>query len=173
MSERSKTIFKLKADKKARWAYIKAKLGVLVPSQIRALRLTSNMPRQNDLAKEAAMQQSRISMLERPGEANVTLETLAWLAAVFKVGLVVKFVPFSEMLRWENAFSQDKFNVIKLDEDVSFLAPAELGPLADLAVASFEREEVVRAGATTQANISTDTHLQYIHRLQLSQAQGL
>src|SRR5207245_7100509 len=106
VNERSKWISKLLTDKKAREAYIKAKLGVLVPSQIRALRLKSDMPRQTDLAKEVPMQQSQISMYETPGASNVTLETLARLAAVFKVGLVVKFVPFSEMLRWEHTFSQ-------------------------------------------------------------------
>lgn len=61
-------------------------------------------------------------MLETPG-ANVTVETLANLAAVFKVGLVVKFVPFSEMLQWENSFSQDSFNVLPLNEDRNFLSP--------------------------------------------------
>ncbi len=122
MSERSKLISKLLTDRKARFAYIKAKLGVLVPSQIRALRLRSGMLRQTDLAKSASMQQSRISMLETPG-ANVTVETLANLAAVLKVGLVVKFVPFSEMLQWENSFSQDSFNVLPLNEDRNFLSP--------------------------------------------------
>lgn len=81
------------------------------------------MPRQKDLADAIGMQQSRISMLETPGASNVTLETLAGLAAVFKVGLVVKFVPFSEMLRWENSFSQDAFNVRRLNEDTDFLTP--------------------------------------------------
>ena len=127
MNERSKRIFKLQEDKKARWAYIKAKMGVLVPSQIRALRLKSDMPRQKDLAKEAAMQQSRISMFETPGGANVTLETLAWLAAVFKVGLWVEFIPFSEMLRRENRFSQDEFDVLRLDNDEDFLNPISAG----------------------------------------------
>jgi transcriptional regulator with XRE-family HTH domain len=138
MSERSKLISKLLTDRKARFAYIKAKLGVLVPSQIRALRLRSGMLRQADLAKSASMQQSRISTLETPG-ANVTIETLATLAAVFKVGLVVKFVPFSEMLQWENSFSQDLFNVLPLNEDRSFLSPpiqpgacANTAPLYDV-----------------------------------------
>jgi transcriptional regulator with XRE-family HTH domain len=81
------------------------------------------MPRQSDLAREAEMQQSRISMFETPGAANVTLETLARLAATFRTGLVVKFVPFSEMLAWENRFSQDQFNVLRLDEDQAFLNP--------------------------------------------------
>lgn len=55
----------------------------------------------------------------------MTLETLARLAAAFKVGLVVKFVPFSEMLQWENGFSQDVFNVLpRLDQDEAFLNPS-------------------------------------------------
>lgn len=123
MNEKSKLISKLKEDNKARAAYIKAKLSVLVPSQIRALRLKSDMPKQSDLAKATTMQQSRISMFETPGETNFTLETLARLAAVFKVGLVVKFVPFSEMLDWENTFVQDEFNVVRLDQDITFQAP--------------------------------------------------
>jgi hypothetical protein len=66
-------------------------------------------------------------MFETPGAANITLETLARLAAAFKVGLVVKFVPFSEMLNWENAFSQDAFDVVKIDADREFLHPNAYG----------------------------------------------
>lgn len=127
MNERSKLIARLKSDKKFRVAYIKAKLGVLVPAQIRGLRLKSNnpsMPRQKDLAREAEMHQSRISMFETPGAANVTLETLANLASALRSGLVVKFVPFSEMLKWENDFSQDTFDVVRLDNDTAFIEPA-------------------------------------------------
>src|ERR1022692_4246458 len=124
LNEQSTRITKLLGSTKSRASYIKAKLGVLVPAQIRALRLKSAMPRQKDLAREAEMQQSRISMFETPGMANVTLETLARLAATFKTGLVVQFVPFHEMLRWENEFSQDKFDVVpRLDKDEAFLAP--------------------------------------------------
>lgn len=123
MSERSEWISKLLSSQETRTAYIKSKLGVLVPSQIRALRLQSEMPRQSDLAKAANLHQSRISMFETPGAANVTIETLARLAAAFKVGIVVKFVPMSEMLQWENGYSQDAFNIKPLDEDVLFLEP--------------------------------------------------
>ena len=105
---------------------MKSKLVVLVPSQVRALRMKSNMPRQKDLAVAAHLHQSRISMFETPGMANITLETLAKLAAAFKVGVIVKFVPLSHMLRWENEFSQDDFKVDKLDEDEAFLDPASV-----------------------------------------------
>lgn len=123
MSERSNLISKLQSDFKTRVAYIQAKVGTLVPSQIRALRLKSEMPRQPDLACAAEMQQSRISMLETAG-ANPTLSTLSSIAAALKVGLVVKFVPFSEMLAWENGYSQDNFNVVRIDNDRPFLNPA-------------------------------------------------
>lgn len=124
MNDRSKTIYRLCSDLEARASYVSAKLSILVPSQIRALRLKSDMPRQSDLAREAKMQQSRISMFETPGAANLTLETLSRLAAVFKCGLLVKFVPFSEMLRWENNYSQDTFEVVKIDKDQEFINPS-------------------------------------------------
>jgi transcriptional regulator with XRE-family HTH domain len=124
LSERLNLIHKLCESIDSRTSYIKAKLGVLVPSQIKALRINSEMPRQSDLARVAGLHQSRISMFETPGAANLTLETLARLAAAFKVGLIVKFVPFSEMLRSENEYSQDSFCVTPIDKDYEFLDPA-------------------------------------------------
>lgn len=115
MNDRSQTISRLQENRDTRESYILAKLRTLVPAQIRALRLKSDMPRQADLARAASKQQSQISDYETPGAANVTQETLARLAATFKVGVIVKFVPFSEMLEWENSFSQDAFNVVRLD----------------------------------------------------------
>ena len=123
MSERLKTISRLKENGASRIAYIRAKLNVLIPSQIKALRLRSGMARQEDLAQVADMKQSRISAMETPGAVNFNLETLVRLASAFKVGLVVQFVPFSEMLLWENQFNQDQFSVTKLDEDEEFINP--------------------------------------------------
>jgi hypothetical protein len=127
MSERSNRISKLLSSQESRASYIKAKLAVLVPAQIRALRInTTNppMPHQRDLAREAELHQSRISMIETPGAANITLETLSKIAAGLRCGVVVKLVPFSEMLRWENSFSPGKFDVKRLDQDEAFLNPA-------------------------------------------------
>jgi transcriptional regulator with XRE-family HTH domain len=128
MSERLERIYKLLKNQKSRASYIRAKLVVLVPAQIRALRLKSKnptMPRQIDLAREAELHQSRISMFETPGAANVTLETLAKIAAGLRVGVIVKFVPFHEMLHWENCFSPDAFDVTpRLEQDELFLNPS-------------------------------------------------
>ncbi|MGB6833200.1 MAG: helix-turn-helix transcriptional regulator [Candidatus Acidiferrum sp.] len=152
MSERSETISRLRNKLDARTSYIKAKLGVLVPSKIRALRMKSNMPRQRDLAKAAEMQQSRISMFETPGAANVTLETLARLAAAFKVGLVVDFVPFSEMLRWENSYSQNTFDVTRIDDDAEFIRP-EAEPTANILIVGGHLNQT----SNVSASMSVDT----------------
>lgn len=133
MNERSKKIFKLKESDASRIAYIKAKLSVLIPSQIKALRRKSGMTRQEDLANAANMLQSRISAMEKPGAVNFNLETLVRLASAFKVGMIVKFVPFSEMLRWENQFRQDNFNVTTIDEDSEFLNPSPALAREDMA----------------------------------------
>jgi transcriptional regulator with XRE-family HTH domain len=122
MNERSEVIYKLKNNRKTREAYIKAKLNINIPSQIRALRLQKPWM-QEELGKEVDMKQSRISKMEQPGAVNFNLATLVRLAAAFRVGLVVRFASFSEMLNWENEFSQDIFNVTKLDDDIEFVTP--------------------------------------------------
>lgn len=151
MTARSTILSKLKSSFETRHAYISAKLGTLVPSQIRALRMKSDMPRQADLARESKMLQSRISVLETPGAANVTLDTLSRIAAAFKVGLIVKFVKFSEMLAWENSFSQDQFDVIKIDKDTEFLSPTLSAQTFQITFAGFPQWESV--GATSSGAV--------------------
>src|SRR5687767_14990650 len=101
VSDRSNLISRLLVDGDYRASYIRSKLDVLIPSQIRALRGEMT---QKELGKAAEMKQSRISAMETPGAVNFNLETLVRLASTFKVGMVVKFVPFSEMLGWENQY---------------------------------------------------------------------
>jgi transcriptional regulator with XRE-family HTH domain len=129
MSEKSELINKLKKNKETRRDYLRAKLNIIIPSQIRALRLRAPM-KQDELAQEADMLQPRISAMERPGATKFNLETLIRVAAALKVGLVVKFVSFSEMLRWQNDFSQDAFNVVTLDDDIEFQREDEEQPIA-------------------------------------------
>lgn len=120
MSDRSKLINRLLHERDFRAAYIRAKLDVLIPSQLRALR---NEKTQSQIAEETGMKQARISAMETPGLVNFNRETLVRMAATHNVGLVVKFVPFSEMLEWENGYSQDDFNIARLSEDIDFLQP--------------------------------------------------
>jgi hypothetical protein len=123
MSDRQKIISRLIADRDFRADYIRAKLDVLIPSQLRALRMRENKT-QPELAQMADMKQSRISAMETPGLVNFNRETLVRMAATHSVGMVIKFVPFSEMLEWENEYSQDSFDVVQLANDINFLQPA-------------------------------------------------
>lgn len=123
MNERSKLISRLLHERDFRASYIRAKLDVLIPSQLRALRLRQEKT-QPEIAQMAGMLQSRISAMETPGKVNFNLETLVRMGAALKVGLLVEFVPFSEMLDWENEYNQDTFDVAKLDDDIDFLQPA-------------------------------------------------
>jgi transcriptional regulator with XRE-family HTH domain len=122
MSDRQKIVSRLTADRDFRANYIRAKLEVLIPSQLRALRLREEKT-QSELAQLADMKQARISAMETPGRVNFNLETLVRMAATHSCGLLFKFVPFSEMLEWENEYSQDTFNVTRLSEDIDFLQP--------------------------------------------------
>jgi transcriptional regulator with XRE-family HTH domain len=123
LRDRSQKISRLLRDADYRASYVRAKLAVLVPSQIRALRDDWT---QQELADIAKMKQSRISAIETPGAVNFNLETLVRLAAAFKVGLIVKFVSYSEMLDWENNYSQDQFAVTALPDDKRFLNPTSV-----------------------------------------------
>jgi transcriptional regulator with XRE-family HTH domain len=122
MSYRSKTISKLLSERESRESYVRAKLNQLIPSQIRALRLRQTWT-QKQLGEKAEMKQARISAVETTGEVNFSLETLVRIASALRVGLKVEFVPYSEMMAWENRFSQDSFTVLPLEKDEWFLSP--------------------------------------------------
>jgi transcriptional regulator with XRE-family HTH domain len=115
-------ISKLSKSQDTRESYIRSKLSVLLPAQIRSLRLRREKT-QAELGFDANMKQARISVLERIGEANFSIETLIKLASAFRVGLMVKFVPMSEMLEWENSFMPDEFDATPLEHDKAFLQP--------------------------------------------------
>jgi transcriptional regulator with XRE-family HTH domain len=119
MSKRLKTVSRLVADQSAREIYVKATLNTLIPAQIRALRLRDGST-QKHLAQLSGMKQARISAAETPGAVNFSLETLVRIASAFRVGLQVRFLSYSQMLDWENDFSQDDFAVRKIEEDTNF-----------------------------------------------------
>jgi len=123
MSSRSQTISRLLTDRSSRESYIRAKLNQLIPSQIKALRLCEEWT-QKQLGEKADMKQARVSAMEKPGEVAFTLETLIRLVSAFRVGLQVRFLPYSQMLKWDDSFSQDTFSATPMEEDGDFLNPS-------------------------------------------------
>ncbi len=129
-NERSDLISRLVGNAETRRSFLRAKLNVNIPSQIRALRRRREMTQQ-ELADKTGMKQSRVSAIESPGAVNFNLETLVRLAAAFRVALAVQFVPFSEMVDLENEFSQDRFDVTTIDDDAAFIEPARFSRASD------------------------------------------
>jgi transcriptional regulator with XRE-family HTH domain len=99
-SDGRKTLIKrLRRGKDARKQFIDSHLSKGVAFQIRATRDRLGWS-QDALAKEVGMTQNAVSRLESPEYGKPTITTLKRLAAALDVGLVVRFVPFSEMIDW-------------------------------------------------------------------------
>ena len=112
-----KTMERLKKSKQHRTAFVASQISIGIPFQIRALRKQHEWD-QKKLAYEAEMLQPRISAMEKPGYANLTIETLKRLASAFDVALVVRFAPFSELLRWSDKFSPDDFQIPGFEKEL-------------------------------------------------------
>jgi transcriptional regulator with XRE-family HTH domain len=111
--------------------------------------------KQSELGEEAEMKQGRISVLERIGEVSFSIETLIKIASAFRVGLIVKFVPMSEMLHWENGFQPDTFDVVPIEEDMAFVHAGSAGN-QDQSNPRMIREMIGSATNTTAEGISAD-----------------
>jgi transcriptional regulator with XRE-family HTH domain len=104
----SKTWKKL-TDPEYRKAFVSSQINIRIPFQIRAL-MKERGWKQEDLAKAAGMLQPRISGLLSPGKTRPNIETLRRLAEAFDCGLIVRFAPFSELVRWSEEFDPESFS---------------------------------------------------------------
>ena len=112
------TTTKLSKSKAHRDAFVASQINVGLPFQIRALRKQRSL-NQQELATMAGMLQPRISAMEQVGGGQLNLDTLRKLAAALDVGLLVKFVAFSELIKWSNDFSPDDFSVHSFDQEIA------------------------------------------------------
>ena len=95
---RTATLKKLLRRKAYRDAYAGEHVKTSLPIQIRMLREQRDWT-QGHLAQEAGTTQTVISRLEDPNYGNLSINSLLKLAAAFDIGLLVKFIPFSRLLR--------------------------------------------------------------------------
>lgn len=104
-------------DPEYRRAFVASQINIGIPFQIKAM--LKNRPgwTQAKLASEAGMSQSRISALMAPGKAWPNIQTLRRIAEAFDCGLMIKFVPFSELEEWAGDLDPDTFNVPAFAED--------------------------------------------------------
>lgn len=95
-----KSVFsRLRRGRTVRKQFVESHLNKTIAYQIRAIRDRLGWS-QEKLAAEVGMNQNAISRLESPEYGKPTLTTLKRLASAFDVALVVRFVPFSELVDW-------------------------------------------------------------------------
>lgn len=118
IKRKEKLINKLK-DKEYRDAFVSALITNSIPFQIKALREQKTWS-QKELGDLANMAQESISRLEDPNYGKLNLNTLKRLAAAFDVGLMVRFVPFSDLVEWDINLSNESLKVASFTEEVYF-----------------------------------------------------
>lgn len=79
---------------------------------------------QAELAERTQMAQESISRLENPNYGSYSLKTLKRLASALDVALVVRFVPFSELVDWVADLSTNDLAVAGFDGDACGLESA-------------------------------------------------
>jgi transcriptional regulator with XRE-family HTH domain len=99
LNSRKSLIARLRKGKAAREQFIESNLAKSLAYNLRATRDRLEWS-QERLAAEGGMNQNAISRLESPDYGKQTITTLKRLAKAMDVGLVVRFVPFSELIDW-------------------------------------------------------------------------
>ncbi len=92
-------IGRLTIGPEARVRFVESHLNKGLAFQIRGLRNREDWSQQN-LADKLNSNQNAVSRLENPNYGRPTITTLKKIAAVFDVALVVRFVPFSQIVDW-------------------------------------------------------------------------
>lgn len=121
-SRKTRLIEKLQ-NKEYRDSYISSNIDVGVAFQIRALRKQRKYT-QKKLAEIARMKQGRISVLENPSNTP-NISTLKKIANAFDVGLIVRFVPISNLVEWQLNLSRESLDASSFNEDPYFQAKKE------------------------------------------------
>ncbi len=99
LNSRKDLVARLKRGKSARSRFNESHLAKGIAFQLRALREREELS-QEELAKTAGTTQNAISRLESSRYGKPTITTLKKMADIFDVALVVRFVPFSQLIDW-------------------------------------------------------------------------
>ncbi len=128
---KNKLIEELK-DKEYRDAFVEEHIDTGIPFQIKALREQRDLT-QKGFEKLSGMKQALISRLENPNYSSFTLSTLKKIASIFDIGLIVRFVPISDLIKWELNLSSDSLEAVSFDEDPYFKEQPEEELIKELA----------------------------------------
>jgi transcriptional regulator with XRE-family HTH domain len=120
------------SDTEYRKAFVASQINIGIPFQIRGL-MKAHGWTQEKLAERADMAQPRISAMLKPGKVRPNIETLRRLASAFDCGLLVRFAPYGELVKWSDQFDPDNFRVPSFQDDPAFKGETEETKLAAIA----------------------------------------
>ena len=123
-NKRKKKLIEELKDKKYRDAFVEESINVGIPFQIKALREQRGLT-QKDFEKKYNIKQTEISRWENPNYSKFTLSTLKKIASVFDVGLMVRFVPISNLVEWELNLTTESLKALSFDDDPYFKEQTE------------------------------------------------
>ncbi len=106
-------------DKEYRKEFIDSHIKNGIAFQIRTMR--GNL-KQDEIGKLAGLkQQPAISRIENPNYGKFTLKTLKEIAAAFDVALMVRFVSFGDLVKWDLNLSTESLEVPSFGQDSYFI----------------------------------------------------
>lgn len=119
---------RLRRGREVRTRFVESNLSKNLAFQLRSLRDREDWS-QEQLAEQVGMNQNAISRLENPFYGKATLTTLKRLAQAFDVALIVRFVPFGELVDWVSStprvntgLSTEALNVPSFEAEIKSLA---------------------------------------------------
>ena len=99
VTSRSSLINRLQRGRKARQDFVASHLSRTIAFQIRAFREQLGWS-QKDLGDALGTSQNAIYRLESPRLTRPTMTTLKKIAATMDVAVIVRFVPYDELVDW-------------------------------------------------------------------------
>lgn len=115
---RRQSIIRGLARKGYRDAYVSQHIKRGLATQIRGMREDRDWT-QAELAAKLETKQPAIARLEDEDYGQYSLQTLTNVASAFDVALMVRFVPFSEMLRYTTNLTPDHFAPVDFERDAA------------------------------------------------------
>ncbi len=114
-SDKLKQLAQRLRSKEYRDALVEAEIANGIAFQIRAMQAERGWT-QEQLGDSAGMKQESISRLVN-SSGNSSLNTLRRMASAFDVALIVRFVPFSQLLEWTGNLSRDRLAPTSFHEE--------------------------------------------------------
>jgi transcriptional regulator with XRE-family HTH domain len=143
---------RLRSGANARVRFVESNLSKNLAFQIRALRDRKDWS-QGELGKRVEMTQNAISRLENPFYGKATLTTLKRIAAAFDVALVVRFVPFGQLIDWVSGtpFSDPGMSSLSLSP-ANFASECRVAELGSVPVTGSSHRHEPELGSFQQAS---------------------